>query len=393
MSKRGNGEGGRPIGRAKSRANGDGDVYPRKNKKGKITSYRGAYVGTDGKRRYVSGKTKEEARKALREARSNADAGLVFDAGKLMVGEYMDRWLADSVRDTVRQRTYERYESIARVHIKPAIGRLKLKALTPAHARALYRQKLDSGLAPRTVNYIHVTLHKALSQAVSDGLVPRNAASVKAPRPKKPEIKPLSPEQARKLIEAAGESGDRFEALYVLALHCGLREGELLGLRWDDVDFSGATATLQVRRTLSETRTGHKFEKPKNGKGRSVKCSQKATEALRSHRVRQNEERLKVGSLRQDSGLVFPTTTGTTMSCTNLLGRHFKPLLERAGLPTIRLHDLRHACATILLMAGKHPKYVQELLGHASISITLDTYSHVIEGMDGGLADAMDNAL
>jgi len=310
-----------------------------------------------------------------------------------MVGEYMDRWLADSVRDTVRQRTYERYESIARVHIKPAIGRLKLKALTPAHARALYRQKLDSGLAPRTVNYIHVTLHKALSQAVSDGLVPRNAASVKAPRPKKPEIKPLSPEQARKLIEAAGESGDRFEALYVLALHCGLREGELLGLRWDDVDFSGATATLQVRRTLSETRTGHKFEKPKNGKGRSVKCSQKATEALRSHRVRQNEERLKVGSLRQDSGLVFPTTTGTTMSCTNLLGRHFKPLLERAGLPTIRLHDLRHTCATILLMAGKHPKYVQELLGHASISITLDTYSHVIEGMDGGLADAMDNAL
>src|SRR5215212_618597 len=253
------------MARVKGRANGDGDVFPRKNKEGKITSYRGAYFGPDRKRRYVSGKTKEEARKALREARSNADAGLVFDAGKLMVGEYMDRWLADSVRDTVRQRTYERYESIARVHIKPAIGRLKLKALTPAHARALYRQKLDSGLAPRTVNYIHVTLHKALSQAVSDGLVPRNAASVKAPRPKKPEIKPLSPEQARKLIEAAGESGDRFEALYVLALHCGLREGELLGLRWDDVDFSGATATLQVRRTLSETRTGHKFEKPKNG--------------------------------------------------------------------------------------------------------------------------------
>ncbi len=137
------------MGKTKSRANGDGDVFPRKNKAGKITSYRGAYVGPDGMRRYVSGKTKEEARKALREARSNADAGLVFDAGTLTLAGYLDRWLDDSVKDTVRQRTYERYESIVRVHIKPNLGRLKLKALTPAHARALYRQKRDSGLSPR----------------------------------------------------------------------------------------------------------------------------------------------------------------------------------------------------------------------------------------------------
>ena len=141
------------MGKAKSRANGDGDVFPRKNKAGKITSYRGAYVGPDGKRRYVSGKNKEEARKALREARAHADQGLVFDAESLKVGEYLDRWLSDSVQDTVRQRTFERYESIVRVHIKPAFGRLKLKALTPNHVRGLYRRKLDTGLAPRTVNY------------------------------------------------------------------------------------------------------------------------------------------------------------------------------------------------------------------------------------------------
>jgi integrase len=120
-------------------------MYSRARKARQITSYRGAYFGPDGKRRYVSGKTKEEARKALREARSNADAGLVFDAGKLTVGEYLDRWLADSVKDTVRQRTYERYESIARVHIKPAIGWLKLKALTPAHTRALYARSSTVG--------------------------------------------------------------------------------------------------------------------------------------------------------------------------------------------------------------------------------------------------------
>jgi integrase len=382
------------MARHKERANGDGDVWPRKNKEGKITSYRGAYFGPDGKRRYVSGKTKEEARARKRQAQADADRGLVFDAENLKVGEYLDRWLTDSVRDTVRQRTFERYESIVRVHIKPALGRVKLKALTPNHVRSLYRQKLDSGLAPRTVNYIHTTLHKALKDAVSDGLLPRNAATgVKPPRPEKPEIHPLSSEQARKLIATAHEIGDRFAALYVLALHCGLREGELLGLRWDDVDLSGSTTRLHIRRTLSETRTGHIFEKPKNGKGRSVKLSQKATEALKSHRKRQNEERLSVGTLWQDNDLVFPTTTGTTMTCTNLLGRHFKPLLRSAELPAIRLHDLRHTCATILLMAGKHPKYVQELLGHASINITLDTYSHVIEGMDGGLADAMDEVL
>jgi|SRR5215213_10108148 len=124
-----------------------------------------------------------------------------------------------------------------------------------------------------------------------------------------------------------------------------------------------------------------------------MKLSQRSVEASRSHRKRQLAEQLRAGSKWQDNGLVFPTTTGTTMSGTNLLGRHFKPLLKRAELPDIRLHDLRHTCATILLMAGKHPKFVQELLGHASISITLDIYSHVIEGMDCGLADAMDEAL
>ncbi len=381
------------MARTKGRANGDGDVFPRKNKAGQITSYRGAYFGPDGKRRYVSGRTKEAARLALREARSNADAGLVFDAGTVTLTSYLDRWLEDSVKDTVRQRTYERYESIVRVHIAPAIGRVKLKALTPAHVRALYRQKLDSGLSPRTVNYVHVTLHKALSQAVSDGLVQRNAAQVKAPRPEKPEIRPLSPDQARKLIATANVTEARYAALYVLALHTGMREGEMLGLRWDDLDLESTTPTLQVRRTLSETRTGHKFELPKSGKGRSIKLSRKAVEALRSHRARQAQEKLRLGSLWQDNGLVFPTTTGTTTSGTNLLGRYFRPLLKLAGLPPVRLHDLRHTCATILLMAGKHPKYVQELLGHASISITLDTYSHVIEGMDGGLGDAMDEAL
>jgi integrase len=215
------------------------------------TSLKGRGLASVGLWPFVSAKSNEVARRKLRAERADSDRGLLFDAENLKVEEYLDSWLTDSVRDTVRQRTFERYESIVRVHIKPALGRVKLGALTPNHVRRLYRQKLDSGLAPRTVNYIHTTLHKALRDAVSGALIPRNAASVKAPRPEKPEIHQLSPDQARRLIATARETGDRNEALYVLALHCGLREGELLGLKWDDIDMSGATATLQVRRTLS----------------------------------------------------------------------------------------------------------------------------------------------
>src|SRR5215203_5601453 len=169
--------------------------------------------------------------------KADRDVGFVFDAGSLSVGEYMARWLLDSVKGTVRISTYERHEQLFRGHIRPALGRVKLKSLTPAHVRGLISEKLDTGLAPGTVRKIRSTLHKALSQAVSDGLIPRNAADVKAPRPAPKEMRPLSESEARAFLEVAGETGDRFEALYVLAITTGLRRGELLGLRWDDTDL------------------------------------------------------------------------------------------------------------------------------------------------------------
>jgi integrase len=183
---------------------------------------------------------------------ADRNSGLLFDAGTLTLRDYLDRWLPN-IENTVRQRTWERYEQIVRIHLKPAIGRLKRKNITPTHVRALYREKLDSGLASRTVNYIHTTLRKALQDAVADGLTPKNvAARVKAPRPAKKEIMPLSQEQARLFLDTVSEAGDRFEALYVVAVHCGLREGELLGLQWGDVDLDAKK--LHVRRSLSETR-------------------------------------------------------------------------------------------------------------------------------------------
>ncbi len=337
----------------------------------------------------MSGKTKGETRAALNKARADAASGLVFDAQDLRLGEYLDRWLTDSVRDTVRQRTWERYEQIARAHLKPTLGRVKLKALTPAHVRGLYREKLDAGLASRTVQYIHTTLSKALKDAVTDGLISRNVAKgVKAPRPAKKEIHPLSPDQARAFLDAA--RGDRLEALYIVAVHRGVRQGELLGLKWEDVNLEAGT--LQVRRTLSLTRDGHVFELPKNGKGRSIELTQDSADALRGHLEHQLWEIEALGDDYQDQGLVFPGERGQPMRPYTLTGK-FERILKRARLPHIRFHDLRHTCATLLLSKGVHPKFVQELLGHATISITLDRYSHVIPAMGDQTKKAMEDVL
>ena len=270
-------------------AKGDGIT---KRKDGRYMARYTVHTPDGPKRKTIYGSKYGEIEKELNEARGDAARGLTYDAGSTTVGEYLTGWLADSVRDTVRQRTYERYESIIRVHLIPSVGRVKLKTLTPAQVRGLYREKLDAGLAPRSVFHIHRTLSKALKQAVMDGLIPRNAAAlVKPPRPRREEIRPLNREQVRALFEAA--RGARLEALYVVAVTAGLRRGELQGLKWEDVDLEAGM--LQVRRTLSEPKGGYIFEAPKNGKGRSVRCSQRATEALRSHRTRQNEEERGLG--------------------------------------------------------------------------------------------------
>ena len=288
--------------------------------------------------------------------------------------------------------TYQGYERIVRLHIKPTLGRIKLDRLTPVHVRSLYRERLDAGRKPRMVQLVHATLHKALKQSVNDGLIPRNVTeAVKVPRPVKKEMEPLSPMQARTLLVAA--RGERLEALYALAVTTGMRQGEILGLKWEDVDLEAGT--LQVRRTLSTaTGGGVTFGAPKTAKSRrSIRLPELALSSLRRHRKSQLEERMRLAGLWKEHDLVFTTGVGTPMSRADLVTRSFKPLLRHAGLPEIRFHDLRHTCATLLLSRGVHAKLVQELLGHATIAVTLDTYSHVLPGMDDALANTMDEAL
>lgn len=376
------------MGKVKQSGNGTGTVYPRKNKAGKVIGYRGSYFAPDGKRRYVSAKKKGDAERKLRQAMTDADRGFVFDGGNVALEDYLTRWLSDSVQNTVRRSTFVQYKSVVNRHIVPALGRLQLRSLTPAHARALYREKLDSGLSSRTVQYIHITLHKALKQAVMDGLIPRNITdAVKPPQVHKKEVQPLTPVEVAALLSAA--SGDRLEALYVTAIHTGLRRGEILGLKWSDVDLD--TRTLSVQRSLDKDGT---FNPPKRNKSRrTVTLTPKAVEALKGHRVRQNEERLQIGSLWDDHNLVFPNQYGKPMHADNLYHRSFKPLLDRAGLFGFTFHSLRHTCATLLLSKNINPKIVSEMLGHATISQTMDTYSHVMPGMGDVAATALEEAL
>ena len=374
---------------ARKRGNGEGSITRRKD--GLYMARYTVETAIGAKRKTLYGKTRGEVSEKLTKAMADRDDGLVFDADNLKVGEYLERWLVDSVLDTVRPTTYERYEQIVRIHVRPALGSVKLKNLTPVHVRGLYREKLEAGLSARTVQYIHVTLHKALKQAVQDGLIPRNATeAVKAPQVRREEMRPLSAEQVKVLLEVA--RGDRLEALYVLAIHTGLRQGELLGLKWEDVDLE--SGTLRVRRTLVTAKGGPVLTAPKTkGSRRSVKLTQGAVEALRSHLKHQLQEIDRAGSLWRENGLMFASESGEPLDRRYLTSCRYKALLKRAELPIIRFHDLRHTCATLLLSKNVNPKIVSEMLGHASIAITLDTYSHVLPNMRDQAAAAMEEAL
>ena len=357
--------------------------------------FQGMYTAQtpDGpKRKYVYGRKYKDVEKKLAEAMGDAAKGIYFDDENQTVSQYMERWLEDCAKGDLGHRAYHNYRLQIRRHISPAFATLKLSKLTAAHIQSLYAAKLRYGLKPSSVRYIHAVLHRALEQALRFNLIPFNPAGrVDPPKVRQEEITPLDAEQARTFLAAA--RGDRFEALCVLSVTVGLRMGEALGLRWSDIDFN--TKTLRVSRQLQRVRDGGGlvFGEPKNASRRTVDLPQRAVEALRSHRKEQMEGQLRAGSEWQDQGFVFASNKGTPLDAQNIVNRHFKPLLKRAGLPSIRWHDLRHTYATLLLARGTHPTYVQKSLGHASVQLTLDRYSHWMPSMGRNTAEGIDEAL
>jgi integrase len=369
---------------ARRRGKGEGSIYRR---------------ASDG--RWVAALIMEDGRRVVRRARSRKDAATKLElllkaraegqtiAAHQSTSAFLTEWLA-VVKNTVAAGTFERYEQYIRVHAIPALGRIRLGRLTPQHFQRLYQQKLTAGLSPTTVSHLHTVLHGAFAEAVRWGLVPRNVVALaRPPRKAHVEIVALTVEEARALLAAA--AGNRFHALFVLALKTGMRRGELLALHWEDVDLD--KGVLQVRGTLRRTREGLTFGTPKTAASRRKVVLSPTSAALRRHRGRQHEERRAAGDLWQDFGLIFPNTLGRPMEPRDLLSDVYRPLLKRAGLPPVTFHALRHTAATLLLAEGEHPKVVQELLGHAQVSITLDRYSHMTPRLMSNAAVLMDRLL
>lgn len=330
---------------------------------------------------------KKDAETKLSEILTSLDGQSYVEPSKLTVGEFLtDRWLP-TVRSAVRDTTYDSYAKNVRLHVVPALGSVPVQRLTGDQLTRLYGKLLAEGspngkgpLSTRTTRYVHAIVRHALADAVRWGLVTRNVAETADPpraQRNRQAMRTWTADQLRAFL--ASRSDDRLYAMWLLAASTGMRRGEVLGLSWDAVDLDAGR--LEVRRAL--TAVGYKLHwtEPKTGKGRrSVALDPATVEALKAHRKAQLEERLALGPAWVDNGLVFCREDGEPIHpdrFSKVFGQHVKAL----GLPRIRLHDLRHTHATLALRANVHAKVVQERLGHASIALTLDTYSHAIPAM------------
>jgi integrase len=373
----------------KRRGNGEGTIYKRAD--GRWTAQ---VTLADGSRKSVYGKTRADVQRDVAALRRARDLGMpVSRDERVPLAAYLADWLA-RIRPSVKPLTHARYGELLR-HISPALGRVALAKVTPAHVERLYADVLAEGLSSTTARQMHSVLHHALGDAVRKGLVPRNVCElVDAPTPRRTRVQALTVEQARTFLAAA--AGDRLEALYLLALSTGMRQGELLALHWGDVDLDAGV--LQVRGTLHRVpgvsvgdKSGLVISDPKTSHSRRpVRLSGVAVAALRKHRARQLEERLAMGELWDEHDLVFCNSIGRPCEARNVVRNSYQPLLDKAGLPRIKFHALRHSAATLLLSQGIHPKIVAELLGHTTISMTLDIYSHVTLDMQQEAAETMD---
>lgn len=353
-------------------------------------------VDDDGKRvrKWHSGfRTRKEAERARTELLSRIDTNSYVEPTRLTLASFLgDEWIP-AIRASVRPSTLNSYESLIALHIRPAIGSVLLPKLTSARLNSLYSDLVESGrkdghggLSPKTVRNVHIVLRKALGDAVRWNLLTRNPAEYANP-PKlnsgRGEMKTWAPAEVKRFLELMEE--DRLYAAWLLGVTTGMRRGEILGLRWSDVDLKASS--LSVRQTLISIDYRVEFSTPKTAKSRrSIALDGGVVSALRAHRKAQIEEKLLIGDRYIDNGLVFCRVDGSPLH-PDLFSQMFDRAVKKSGLPRIRLHDLRHTHATLALRAGVHPKVVSERLGHASVAFTLDVYSHAIPAMQAEAAE------
>jgi integrase len=359
------------------RGNGEGSLFRRRDGRwvGEIT------LAADGRRRQFYGKTRAEAGKKLALAVGDHHRGILPTGRPQTVATFLNRWLEDSVRGRVRPTTEAHYELCVR-HLVQGLGPLDVVKLSPADVEHYLRSKQDQ-LATRTINHHRAVLRVALNRAMKWGFVHRHVAALaSAPRVEAKPSRFLTPAEAAALLKAF--EGDRLEALFSTALALGLRQGEALGLAWDDVDF--ATRQLHVRRQLQRLKGESRLVPVKTERSRrTLSMPMVVVAALQEHRRRQLEEGIV-------QNLVFCRRDGRPLVNSNVT-HAFQNRLQRAGLPRMRFHDLRHSCASLLLAQGVAPRVVMETLGHSTIATTMNVYSHVMPSLLQESADAMDRSL
>lgn len=355
------------------------------------TGYRTGYTDPSGKRRHIYAPTAREARQKRDAAIRDSQLGIIAPPHRTTTGGFLLAWVNDVAAHRLAPRTVERYRGIISGHIVPAIGKVPLSKLTAQHIARLYADKAES-LAPASVRYIHAVLRSALAQAVSWRLMAVNPAqAVKPPRKARTEIRPLNAAEARALIAAAADNP--LSALYVTALHTGMRLGELLGLTWNAIDWS--RSMIEVRGTLQRKGPHHyELEAPKTERSRrSVPMNATLAEALRQHRSREIERLLAIGYGRDDMGYVFTDRWGQPIYWGHVTDRMLRPLCRQAGIREIRFHDLRHSAATLMLQRGVPLHIVAQILGHTSPTTTLSVYAHVLPGDATAAVQQLDAAL
>ncbi len=381
------------------RGNGEGSIIKRKDGRWQASATVGFdYEAGKPRRAYFYGKTRREVQEKLSEALGRVKAGKYVAPSRMTVGEWMDTWLNDYMKPSLRPTTWGSYEMQIRQHIKPALGHLRLVQLQTSHLQRLYNEKLAGGradgkaggLSPRSVRYIHTVIHIALEQALKEQHITINPANVvKLPRVTKKEMNTLDIEGISKFLEAARDT--RHYAAYLLELATGLRRGELLGLRWQDVDLKAGT--LRVTQQYVRTNDGNIFQAPKtNLSRRTVQIPQNVVKEIRAHKAWQAQYRLALGEAYENNDLVFCNEDGRPLDPRSFT-RHFGRVLARAGLPKMCFHDLRHTFATLSLQEGVSARAIQEALGHHTAAFTMTTYSHVTDRMKQDASDKIGNLL